>query len=90
MLVILDGSTADGIAACAQVRQLAAYVRERNRDRSASRLRYEAATVTRVEAVGMGDRACVDLACMMVPGEGLLAGSFARALFLVHSEVGGG
>ena len=34
----------------------------------------------------MGDRACIDLASMMVPGEGLLVGSFARALFLVHSE----
>ena len=31
-------------------------------------------------------RVCVDTASMMVPGEGLLVGSFARALFLVHSE----
>lgn len=29
---------------------------------------------------------CVDLASMLVPGEGMLAGSFARGLFLVHSE----
>ena len=29
---------------------------------------------------------CVDLASLLVPGEGLLVGSFARALFLVHSE----
>lgn len=43
-------------------------------------------TVTRVEPVGMGDRACVDLCCLLEPGEGLLVGSFARALFLVHSE----
>ncbi|KAF9590037.1 hypothetical protein IFM89_030187, partial [Coptis chinensis] len=38
------------------------------------------ATVTRVQVVGMGDRVCVDLCT------GLLVGSFARGLFLVHSE----
>ena len=31
-------------------------------------------------------RVAVDLCSMMVPGEGLLVGSFARGLFLVHSE----
>lgn len=31
-------------------------------------------------------RVCVDMASLLVPGEGLLVGSFARALFLVHSE----
>jgi hypothetical protein len=36
--------------------------------------------------VGMGDRACVDLCSLLAPGEGMLVGSFARALFLVHSE----
>ncbi|PON32891.1 3-dehydroquinate synthase, partial [Parasponia andersonii] len=35
---------------------------------------------------GMGDRVCVDLCSIMRPGEGLLVGSFARGLFLVHSE----
>lgn len=44
------------------------------------------ATVTKIEAVGMGDRVCVDLCSLMKPGEGLLVGSFARGLFLVHSE----
>lgn len=28
----------------------------------------------------------MDMASLLVPGEGLLVGSFARALFLVHSE----
>jgi hypothetical protein len=37
--------------------------------------------------VGMGDRVCVDLCSLLRPGEGMLVGSFARALFLVHSEV---
>lgn len=35
----------------------------------------------------MGDRVCVDLCSLLRPGEGMLVGSFARALFLVHSEV---
>ncbi|XP_043704679.1 3-dehydroquinate synthase homolog isoform X2 [Telopea speciosissima] len=44
------------------------------------------ATVTQVQIAGMGDRVCVDLCSLMRPGEGLLVGSFARGLFLVHSE----
>ncbi|KAL9427362.1 hypothetical protein AB3S75_029537 [Citrus x aurantiifolia] len=44
------------------------------------------ATVTRDDVAGMGDRVCVDLCSLMRPGEGLLVGSFARGLFLVHSE----
>ncbi len=43
--------------------------------------------VTEVVQVGMGDRICVDLAENMVVGEGMLVGSFARGVFLVHSEV---
>ncbi|KAM7278239.1 hypothetical protein ACFE04_005373 [Oxalis oulophora] len=42
--------------------------------------------ITKVQVVGMGDRVCVDLCSLMRPGEGLLVGSFARGLFLVHSE----
>ncbi|ESW23206.1 hypothetical protein PHAVU_004G027100 [Phaseolus vulgaris] len=44
------------------------------------------ATVTHIQGTGMGDRVCVDLCSLMRPGEGLLVGSFARGLFLVHSE----
>ncbi|XP_027922409.1 uncharacterized protein LOC114180312 isoform X2 [Vigna unguiculata] len=44
------------------------------------------ATVTHIQVAGMGDRVCVDLCSLMRPGEGLLIGSFARGLFLVHSE----
>lgn len=60
-----------------QVRKLAAYLKERAAQR-AQRLAYTPATVTRVVPVGMGDRACVDLASLLVPGEGLAVGSFAR------------
>ncbi|KAI3974202.1 hypothetical protein MKX01_033453 [Papaver californicum] len=66
------------------VLELKNYLDRRNEARSL--LGLSKATVTRVEIAGMGDRACVDLCSLMRPGEGLLVGSFARGLFLVHSE----
>jgi 3-dehydroquinate synthase II len=36
--------------------------------------------------VGIGDRACVDTTSMLKVGEGMLVGSQAEGLFLVHSE----
>ncbi|XP_030469720.1 uncharacterized protein LOC115688122 isoform X1 [Syzygium oleosum] len=56
------------------------------RDEIKSMLSLEKAVITGVHTAGMGDRVCVDLCCLMKPGEGLLVGSFARGLFLVHSE----
>lgn len=50
------------------------------------RLTLRKATITKVCTAGMGDRVCVDLCSLMRPGEGLLVGSYARGLFLVHSE----
>jgi 3-dehydroquinate synthase II len=44
------------------------------------------AKVTSVRPVGMGDRVCVDTCSMMSKGEGMLVGSQASGLFLVHSE----
>ncbi len=44
------------------------------------------ATVTKVESVGLGDRACVDTCSIMEVGEGMLVGSFSSGLFLIHSE----
>jgi 3-dehydroquinate synthase II len=46
----------------------------------------KAATVTRVEPVGSGDRVCVDTCSIMNIGEGMLIGSYSKGLFLVHSE----
>lgn len=51
-----------------------------------SLMELEAATITKVKAVGMGDRVCVDTASMMQLGEGMLIGSQAKGFFLVHSE----
>ncbi|KAK6155111.1 hypothetical protein DH2020_009359 [Rehmannia glutinosa] len=56
------------------------------RNDKGSLLELTKATVTNIQMVGMGDRVCVDLCSLMKPGEGLLVGSFARGLFLVHSE----
>ncbi|WP_304123328.1 3-dehydroquinate synthase II [Methanosphaera cuniculi] len=46
----------------------------------------KSATVTKIESVGIGDRVCVDTCTMMNIGEGILVGSFASGLFLIHSE----
>jgi len=44
------------------------------------------ARVTTVRPVGVGDRACVDTTSLMSVGEGMLVGSQAGGMFLVHSE----
>ncbi|KAF7802961.1 3-dehydroquinate synthase [Senna tora] len=66
------------------VLELKEYFDRRNQE--SNQLNLTKATVTRVHVAGMGDRVCVDLCSLLRPGEGLLVGSFARGLFLVHSE----
>jgi 3-dehydroquinate synthase II len=44
------------------------------------------ATLTAIKRVGAGDRVAVDACVNFAPGEGLLVGSFASGLFLVHAE----
>lgn len=44
------------------------------------------ARVTRVRAVGVGDRACLDTASLLREDEGVLTGSASGGLFLVASE----
>lgn len=43
-------------------------------------------TVTDVRSLGIGDRVCIDTTTIMYPGEGMLIGSYSKAMFLVHSE----
>lgn len=64
--------------------ELKEYLDRRNNE--GSLLELTKARVTDIQMVGMGDRVCVDLCSLMRPGEGILVGSFARGLFLVHSE----
>ncbi|XP_038903473.1 3-dehydroquinate synthase homolog [Benincasa hispida] len=56
------------------------------RNEASNLLSLTKATITQIHVAGMGDRVCVDLCSLMRPGEGLLVGSYARGLFLVHSE----
>ena len=53
---------------------------------AAEKLELVPAKVTTVRPVGMGDRACVDTTSLMTLGEGMLVGSQAGGMFLVHSE----
>lgn len=43
-------------------------------------------TVQSVELAGLGDRYCLDFLSSFSQGEGILVGSSARCLFLIHSE----
>jgi 3-dehydroquinate synthase II len=44
------------------------------------------AKVKTLKPVGVGDRACIDTTSLMGMGEGMLVGSQAEGLFLVHAE----
>ena len=44
------------------------------------------ATVTNVTPLGSGDRVCIDTTAIMEPGEGMLIGSYSKAMIFVHSE----
>ncbi len=46
----------------------------------------EAARITALKPLGMGDRVCVDTCSNLGLGEGMLVGNAANALFLVHAE----
>ncbi|WP_409199423.1 3-dehydroquinate synthase II [Methanobrevibacter sp. DSM 116169] len=55
---------------------------------SASNEKYalKEATITNIKSLSSGDRVCIDTASIMEPGEGMLIGSYSKALFFVHSE----
>ncbi|MBU4299107.1 3-dehydroquinate synthase II [Patescibacteria group bacterium] len=44
------------------------------------------ARLTKIKPIGLGDRVCVDTVSILNLGEGMLVGSQANALFLIHSE----
>lgn len=66
------------------VRNFSAFVEKRLN--STGKRKYTIGRVTKVQQVGLGDRACLDLAENLSPGSGIFLGSFARGFFLVHSE----
>jgi 3-dehydroquinate synthase II len=53
---------------------------------TAGKMELVPARVVRVRPVGLGDRVCVDTCSLLREGEGMLVGSQAEGLFLVHSE----
>jgi len=52
----------------------------------AETLEIKVGTVKTIKPVVMGDRVCIDTASLLSIGEGMLIGSQANGLFLVHSE----
>ena len=46
----------------------------------------QAAKIVEIKDVGPGERVCIDTASMLKTGEGLLVGSKANFLFLIHNE----
>jgi len=55
-------------------------------EQHSDRLALEDAEITSVQRIGEGERACIDLASAMNPGEGALVGCFAQGQLLVHAE----
>lgn len=51
-----------------------------------SSLKLVSAKIAKMEAIGTGDRVCIDTCSILNIGEGLLVGSQSNGLFLVHSE----
>jgi 3-dehydroquinate synthase II len=62
-----------------QVDELGLYLENMN-------LLLQAARILEVRDVGIGERVCIDTASMLKIGEGLLVGSKANFLFLIHNE----
>ena len=80
----------DGVVLCTsdpkEVRAIDGILREHFASRDDGRVDLVAATVTDVKRVGAGDRCAVDACVNFAQGEGMLVGSFASGLFLVHAE----
>ena len=54
--------------------------------RISEKLALKAAKVKIIKPLSMGDRVCIDTASLLSVGEGMLVGSQANGLFLIHSE----
>lgn len=53
---------------------------------ASEKIELKAGTIKTLKPVVMGDRVCIDTASLLKIGEGMLIGSQANGLFLVHSE----
>lgn len=66
----------------AEIRRTATAVHEINREV----ISLEAVRIVDTRPVSMSDRCCIDTTSLLPPGEGLLVGNTADAMFLVHNE----
>ncbi|RPA02604.1 3-dehydroquinate synthase II family protein [Gordonia sp. OPL2] len=73
--LLLSPRSADDVATLAEV------IRP-----SADRIELSELTVTKVEHIGMGERACIDTCSLLEKDEGCLIGSFSTGMFLSCSE----
>jgi 3-dehydroquinate synthase II len=62
-----------------QVNDLGAFLERKN-------LTLQASRIVEIKDVGAGERVCIDTVSMLKTGEGLLVGSKANFLFLIHNE----
>lgn len=65
-----------------EIKKVGELVREAQNEK----LKLVPARIEATEPVGVADRVCVDTTAMLRPGQGLLAGDAASALFLVYNE----
>ena len=49
-------------------------------------LNFEFATINDISTIGVGERVCIDTTNLLDLGEGMLCGSFANSLALIHAE----
>jgi 3-dehydroquinate synthase II len=55
-------------------------------NRNSSSLNLELAKIKEISSQGIGDRVCIDTTSFLNIGEGMLCGSFAKSLALIHAE----
>ena len=82
-----SGSSADLDSSASSYSSLPGGSRDhRDHDPQGTRVALSVGSVTGTKAVGVGDRVCVDLIQSLSNGEGMLVGSSAKLLALVHAE----
>ncbi|MCC7553943.1 MAG: 3-dehydroquinate synthase II [Methanobacteriaceae archaeon] len=65
-----------------QIKEIAEFIESRTTEE----YDLKEATITNIKSLSSGDRVCIDTTSIMEPGEGMLIGSYSKALFFVHSE----
>ena len=85
-LVVDNNSTMIDAALSVQAQRTEPENREPDRTETYDHLDLVLLEITAVEEAGLGERYCLDFLASFQVGEGILVGSSASAMFLVHSE----